>query len=177
MKTHSILAAGLAALLFSALPAFADSYDSGNGNEQMLGEASTTKPTNIVQTAQAAGSFTTLVSLLESTGLDDTLSGTGPFTVFAPTDEAFAKVPKETLAALQSDPEQLKKVLTYHVVAGKVDASKVAKLSEAETVQGSKVRIDASSGVKVDDASVTKADIMASNGIIHVIDSVLIPES
>lgn len=130
---------------------------------------------NIVDTAKSAGQFNTLVSLLQSSGLDKVLSGPGPYTVFAPTDEAFAKVPQETLASLQADPEKLKNVLTYHVVSGKVPSNKVTGLSSAETVQGSQLKIDTSKGVMIDNAQVVKTDIMASNGVIHVIDTVLIP--
>jgi uncharacterized surface protein with fasciclin (FAS1) repeats len=113
---------------------------------------------------------------LETAGLVETLKGEGPFTVFAPTDEAFAKVPKETLDALLADKEKLTAVLTYHVVPGKLMASDVAKLESAKTVQGSSISIDASDGVKVDGARVVKADVMAKNGVIHVIDSVIMPD-
>ena len=105
----------------------------------------------------------------------DTLKGKGPFTVFAPTDAAFAKIPKADLDALLKDKAKLTEALTYHVVAGKVMAADVAKLSEAKTVEGQSIRIDTSSGVKVDGANVVKTDILASNGVIHVIDSVMLP--
>ena len=105
----------------------------------------------------------------------DTLSGPGPFTVFAPTDEAFAAVPKATLDELLADPEALTKVLTYHVVAGKVMADDVVSLDSATTVQGSDLAIDTSNGVKVNDAMVVTTDIETSNGVIHVIDAVLLP--
>jgi uncharacterized surface protein with fasciclin (FAS1) repeats len=131
---------------------------------------------DIVETAVAAGSFSTLAKALETAGLVETLKGEGPFTVFAPTDEAFAKVPKETLDALLADKEKLTAVLTYHVVPGKLMASDVVKLESAKTVQGSSISIDASDGVKVDGASVVKADVMAKNGVIHVIDSVIMPD-
>jgi uncharacterized surface protein with fasciclin (FAS1) repeats len=112
---------------------------------------------------------------LQAAGLVDTLKGQGPFTVFAPTDEAFAKIPKADLDALLKDKAKLTRVLTYHVVPGKVMAADVAKLSEAKTVEGQSVKIDTSAGVKVDGASVIKADVAASNGVIHVIDSVILP--
>jgi uncharacterized surface protein with fasciclin (FAS1) repeats len=128
-----------------------------------------------VDTAIAAGSFKTLATALQAAGLVDTLKGKGPFTVFAPTDEAFAKVPKADLDALLKDKAKLTRVLTYHVVPGKVMAKDVAKLSEAKTVEGQSLKIDTSSGVKVDGANVVKADIEASNGVIHVIDSVILP--
>ena len=130
---------------------------------------------NIVETAVAAGSFNTLVTAVKAAGLVDVLSGEGPFTVFAPTDEAFAKLPAGTVEALLADKEKLTAILTYHVVAGKVTSSDVAGLTSATTVQGSDLTIDTSYGVKINDAKVVKADIEASNGVIHVIDTVLIP--
>jgi uncharacterized surface protein with fasciclin (FAS1) repeats len=130
---------------------------------------------DIVDTAVAAGNFKTLAAALQAAGLVDTLKGKGPFTVFAPTDEAFAKIPKADLDALVADKAKLTKVLTYHVVAGKVMAADVMKLKEAKTVEGQMVRIDTSNGVKVNDAKVVKADVEASNGVIHVIDTVLMP--
>lgn len=130
---------------------------------------------DIVETAAAAGSFNTLITALKEAGLVETLKGEGPFTVFAPTDEAFAKIPKEQLQALLADKEALTKVLTYHVVPGKVTAADVAMLETAETVEGQSLRINASEGVQVDNAQVIKADIMASNGVIHVIDQVMLP--
>jgi uncharacterized surface protein with fasciclin (FAS1) repeats len=133
------------------------------------------KSQDIVDTAVAAGSFKTLATALTAAGLVDTLKGPGPFTVFAPTDEAFAKLPAGTLESLLADKDKLAKVLTYHVVAGKVTAADVVKLKSAKTVQGGSVKIDASSGVKVDQAKVIQADVMASNGVIHVIDTVLLP--
>ncbi len=130
---------------------------------------------DIVDTAVAAGQFKTLASALTAAGLIETLKGEGPFTVFAPTDEAFAKIPKSDLDAILADKDKLTKILTYHVVAGKVTAADVVKLSEAKTVEGQSVKIDASDGVKVNGAKVVKADVMASNGVIHVVDSVLLP--
>lgn len=131
---------------------------------------------DIVDTAVAAGSFATLVTALEAAGLVEVLKGEGPFTVFAPTDEAFAKVPEATLQALLADRAQLTEVLTYHVVAGKVMAADVAGLDSATTVQGSTIAIDTSDGVRINDARVMQADIEASNGVIHVIDTVLLPQ-
>jgi uncharacterized surface protein with fasciclin (FAS1) repeats len=130
---------------------------------------------DIVDTAIAAGNFKTLASALQAAGLVETLKGKGPFTVFAPTDAAFAKIPKADLDALLKDKAKLTKVLTYHVVAGKVTAADVMQLTEAKSVEGQELRIDTSSGVKVGGASVIKADVMASNGVIHVIDAVLVP--
>ena len=131
---------------------------------------------DIVDTAVAAGSFKTLATALKAAGLIETLKGPGPFTVFAPTDEAFAKIPKADLDALIADKAKLTKVLTYHVVAGKVMAADVMKIKEAKTVEGRMVKIDTSSGVKINGATVVKADVGASNGVIHVIDSVLLPQ-
>ncbi|MCM2268710.1 MAG: fasciclin domain-containing protein [Thermoanaerobaculia bacterium] len=133
------------------------------------------KSQDIVDTAVAAGSFKTLATALTAAGLVDTLKGAGPFTVFAPTDAAFAKLPAGTVEALLADKAKLTQVLTYHVVAGKVTAADVVKLTNATTVQGGALAIDATQGVKVNGANVVQADVMASNGVIHVIDTVLIP--
>jgi uncharacterized surface protein with fasciclin (FAS1) repeats len=130
---------------------------------------------DIVDTAVAAGSFKTLATALTAAGLIDTLKGPGPFTVFAPTDEAFAKVPKADLEALLKDKAKLTAVLTYHVVPGKVMAKDV-KAGKVKTVQGSEMTISTSGGVMVDGAKVVKTDIAADNGVIHVIDSVIIPK-
>jgi uncharacterized surface protein with fasciclin (FAS1) repeats len=131
---------------------------------------------DIVDTAVAAGNFKTLASALQAAGLIETLKGKGPFTVFAPTDEAFAKIPKADLDALIADKAKLTKVLTYHVVAGKVMASDVMKLNDAKTVEGQMVNIDTSNGVMINKSKVVKADIHTSNGVIHVIDTVLMPQ-
>jgi uncharacterized surface protein with fasciclin (FAS1) repeats len=130
---------------------------------------------DIVDTAVAAGSFKTLATALKEAGLIETLKGKGPFTVFAPTDEAFAKVPKADLDALLKDKAALTKVLTYHVVPGKVMAKDV-KAGKVKTVQGGELTVSTDGGVKVDGAMVTKTDIAASNGVIHVIDSVVMPK-
>lgn len=133
-------------------------------------------PKNIVQTAVAAKQFTTLVSLVKKAGLAGALSGKGQLTVFAPTDAAFAKVPKATLDALGKDPAKLKAVLLYHVVQGKVTAAQASKLTSATTLEGQPVSIMASGGkVMVGGANVVAADVAASNGVIHVIDQVLLP--
>ena len=131
---------------------------------------------NIIDTAVGNPDFTTLVTALKTAELVDTLSGTGPFTVFAPTNEAFKKLPPETLDAALADPEKLKTILTYHVVAGKVMSADVMKLTEATTVEGRMLKIDTTSGVQVNDAHVTSADIECTNGVIHVIDTVLLPK-
>jgi uncharacterized surface protein with fasciclin (FAS1) repeats len=132
---------------------------------------------DIVDTAVNAGSFNTLVKAVQAAGLVETLKGSGPFTVFAPTDEAFAKLPAGTLESLLNNPEQLKKVLTYHVVAGKVMASDVVKLSSAKTVEGSSAKVKVKNGgVMIDGAKVVKTDIVCDNGVIHVIDAVILPK-
>lgn len=131
---------------------------------------------DIVDTAVGAGSFNTLVTAVKAAGLVDTLKSAGPFTVFAPTDEAFAKVPKATLDALLADKEKLKQVLLYHVVSGKVMAATAVTLTEAKTVQGSSAKISVSGGkAKIDNANIVKTDIECTNGVIHVIDSVILP--
>ncbi len=130
---------------------------------------------NIVETAIAAGSFKTLVAAVEAAGLVDTLSSKGPFTVFAPTDEAFAKLPKGTVESLLKDKAKLTSILTYHVVSGKVMSKDVMNLKKAKTVQGQDIMIDTKSGVKVNNANVVKTDIETSNGVIHVIDTVILP--
>ena len=133
---------------------------------------------DIVDTAVAAGSFKTLAAALKAGELIDALKSKGPFTVFAPTDEAFAKLPAGTVEMLlkPENREKLVAVLKYHVVSGKVMSDQVVKLNKATTLNGKDLRIDAVSGVKVNDATVVKADIQASNGVIHVIDRVLLPE-
>ncbi|MBP6406653.1 MAG: fasciclin domain-containing protein [Ramlibacter sp.] len=130
---------------------------------------------DIVDTAVKAGSFKTLATALQAAGLVDTLKGKGPFTVFAPTDEAFAKIPKADLDALLKDKAKLTAVLTYHVVPGKVMAADV-KAGKVKTVQGGELTVATAGGVKVDNANVVKTDIVADNGVIHVIDSVVLPK-
>ena len=130
---------------------------------------------DIVDTAVAAGQFKTLATALQAAGLIDTLKGKGPFTVFAPTDDAFAKVPKDQLDALLKDKAKLTAVLTYHVVPGKVMAADV-KAGQVKTVQGSALTVATAGGVTVDNAKVVKTDIVANNGVIHVIDSVVMPK-
>lgn len=131
---------------------------------------------NIVETATAAGSFKTLLKACQACGLVDTLSKGGPFTVFAPSDDAFAKLPAGTLDGLLKDKKKLTAILTYHVVAGKVMAKDVMKLKKAKTVNGQEVTIDTKAGVKVDNARVVKTDVEATNGVIHVIDAVILPK-
>ena len=141
----------------------------------MVASTAAAQANDIVDIAVGAGSFNTLVTAVKAAGLVDTLKGKGPFTVFAPTDEAFAKVPKATLDALLADKAKLTAVLTYHVVPGAVMAKDVAA-GTVKTVQGSELTITTAGGVKVDNANVIKTDIVASNGVIHVIDSVVLPK-
>lgn len=135
---------------------------------------------DIVDTAAGAGKFNTLVAAVKAAGLVETLKGKGPFTVFAPTDEAFAKLPKGTVEDLLKPENKAKliSILTYHVVPGKIMSKDIAgKTAEVATVEGSKLSVDATSGVKVDGASVITADVAATNGVIHIIDTVVIPKS
>jgi len=132
---------------------------------------------DIVETAVSAGSFTTLVAAVKAAGLVDTLKGEGPFTVFAPSDEAFKKLPAGTVEGLLKDIPKLKSILLYHVVPGKVTSGEVVKVKEAKTALGQMLAVDASHGVKVNGAKVVKADIMTKNGVIHVIDTVLLPKA
>ena len=167
MTSSWIRTAALAAAVL-ALPATASAQ---NGS---------TKPTkDIVGVAVDAGSFTTLVAALKAAGLVETLQGKGPFTVFAPTDAAFAKLPKGTVEALLADKEQLTAILTYHVVPGKVTAADVIRMGKGNpaTVNGQTLAIMVQSGkVYVNDATVVSADVMATNGVIHVIDTVVLPK-
>jgi uncharacterized surface protein with fasciclin (FAS1) repeats len=156
--------------VFGAQPLFANVEVSGD----------TTKPAHIVETAVAAGQFKTLAAALEAAGLIDALTGEGPFTVFAPTDEAFAKLPAGTVESLlkPENKEKLKSILLYHVVPGSVTAKQVTKLNgrSVKTLEGSSIKVGTMNGVTVDDARVTKTNIHASNGVIHVIDTVLMPK-
>jgi uncharacterized surface protein with fasciclin (FAS1) repeats len=140
-----------------------------------LGFAISAQAKDIVDTAVEAGSFKTLATALSAAGLIDTLKGKGPFTVFAPTDEAFAKIPKADLEALLKDKAKLTAVLTYHVVPGKVMAADV-KAGKVKTVQGSEITVTTKGGVMVDKAKVIKTDVQADNGVIHVIDTVIMPK-
>jgi uncharacterized surface protein with fasciclin (FAS1) repeats len=153
-----------------------DQSKSTSANQQ--GSSNHTKPSkNIVDTAIAAGNFTTLVAGIKAAGLTDTLTGKGPFTVFAPTDEAFKKLPRGALEALLKDSEKLKAVLSYHVVAGHLLAKEI-KSGELMTLQGTLLTVAASSaGVQVNGAHVKQADIVAMNGVVHVIDAVVMPKN
>ena len=132
---------------------------------------------NIIQTAIKASSFNTLVAAINAAGLVDTLSEPGPFTVFAPTDDAFKKLPAGTVEELLKDLPKLKAVLTYHVVAGKHLAEDITKLTTAKTIEGRNIQISQKNGgVKINEANITKADVETTNGVIHIIDTVLLPE-
>jgi len=164
-----IIAAVIMAALATA-PAWSAHHEGGHDKMQA----------DIVDTAVAAGSFETLVAAVQAAGLVETLKGDGPFTVFAPTDEAFAALPDGTVETLlkPENRDKLVAILTYHVVPGAVMSSDIAgKTLMVETVQGSKASIDATSGVMIDAATVVKADIETSNGVIHVIDQVIMPTS
>ena len=165
------LMAAVVTLGIFLLSGLAPSYAGGYGSH--------TSKADIVDTAIEAGRFNTLVAAVQAAGLVETLKGAGPFTVFAPTDEAFAKIPKARLDALLADKEALTAVLTYHVVPGKLTSAKVIdeRLTTVTTVQGDSITIDARVGVKVNDANVLLADIQASNGMVHVIDAVILPPS
>ena len=143
----------------------------------MPSESSAAMTKDIVETAIEAGSFKTLLTAVEAAGLVETLQGDGPFTVFAPTDEAFASLPAGTLDGLLADPEALKKVLLYHVVSGSVTADQVVGLTSADSVEGSPIAISVKDGTVYlnDSATVVTPDVMASNGVIHVIDEVNLP--
>ena len=180
MKRSSVYTVALCLLLFTtacvpitapaAMPATPEP-----AQETPMTESSAAS--DIVDTAIAAGNFTTLVAAVEAAGLVDTLKGEGPFTVFAPTDEAFAAIPQETIDALLADPSgDLTQILLYHVLAGKVMAADVTDGLEATTVQGSPVNFTVADGnVQINDANIVTTDIEASNGVIHVIDAVIMP--
>ena len=166
MKRNLVLGIILA---FAASPALAGSCGSSHAKAAS---------NNIVETAVSAGSFNTLVAAVKAADLADTLSAKGPYTVFAPTDEAFAKLPAGTVDNLLANPDKLREILLYHVVPGKVSASEVVNLTRATTAQGSDLNIRVADGsVMIDDALVTATDIETSNGIIHVIDTVILPSN
>ncbi len=170
-KLLTVAAASVALTLGAVSAAVAGGYSAGKGGMEKAAMAKA----DIVDTAVSAGQFNTLAKALQQAGLVDTLKGSGPFTVFAPTDAAFAKIPADQLNALLADKAKLTKVLTYHVVPGKVTSDQV-KSGEVATVEGQPLMIEASAGgVKVNDAKVIKTDIMATNGVIHVIDTVVLP--
>ena len=189
MKTNMFLmiaAAAATSLFVLSGPVHASSCGSDHGGTKTAtknasAEVSTAKneKLDIVETAVAAGSFKTLVAAVQAAGLVETLQGEGPFTVFAPTDEAFAKLPEGTVESLlkPENKARLIAILTYHVVPGKVTSSDVVKVKTAKTVQGQELPVQVKNGaVQIGNATVAKADVMASNGVIHVIDTVLLPK-
>lgn len=170
--TRALCVAGLA--FFASAPAMAQCCESGEPKATVSAVAA---PKDIVATAVGAGSFKTLVTAVKAAGLVEVLQGPGPFTVFAPTDEAFAKLPAGTLEALLKDKAKLKAILTYHVVPGKLMAEDVLGGADLKTVQGQTLKASQANGeVKIDNAKVVKTDIPCSNGVIHVIDSVVLPK-
>lgn len=176
--THIFFA--LSALLFSACggQSIARPAESAPGSENAPASGPVAE-LDIVETAAEAEQFETLVAAVKAADLESTLRGAGPFTVFAPTDEAFAKLPAGTLESLlrPENKTKLQSILTFHVIAGKVMSTQAGQLTSAKTVQGKELALDASSGsLRVGGANVVKADIEASNGVIHVIDAVLLPE-
>jgi uncharacterized surface protein with fasciclin (FAS1) repeats len=182
MKINSVLkhVVNLAVVL-SLFAAFAMAPNvTASANGPAVKNSNTALSADIVDTAVAAGSFTTLAKALEAAGLIDALKGEGPFTVFAPTDAAFAKLPAGTIASLlkPENKEKLKAILLYHVVSGKVTAAEVIKLNgqSVKTLEGGMLLVSTKHGVQVDKANVTQTDIDASNGVIHVIDTVLMPK-
>jgi len=164
----TVVTAVIAMAAFSS-SALAQSCGHGKASEGAAGK-------DIVDTAVGSGKFGTLVTAIKTAGLVDTLKGEGPFTVFAPTDEAFAKLPKGTVDALLKDPPKLRAILKYHVVSGKVSSADVVKLTSAKTLLGQNVKIDAAKGVKINDSTVLDADVACQNGLVHVIDTVLLPQ-
>lgn len=174
--SHTTLKVAATAILSTGLMA-APTYAGGHSKSKSS-HHSTMQKADIVDTAVAAGSFNTLVAAVQAAGLESTLRGDGPFTVFAPTDAAFAKLPAGTVDMLlqPENKHKLVDILTYHVVPGKVKSKKLAgKTMKVETVEGSKIFVDGREGVQIDAATVIKADIKTSNGIIHVIDTVIMP--
>lgn len=184
MKTSNLILTALALtatiLMSSSAQAGSCSSDKDHAHAENASLTTTASNGTIVDTAVEAGTFKTLVAAVQAAGLVETLNGDGPFTVFAPTDEAFAKLPAGTVEELlkPENKDKLVAVLTYHVVPGKVMASDVVKLNEAKTVQGQDVQIRTSNGkVMIDGAQVIQADVETSNGVIHVIDAVIIPQT
>jgi uncharacterized surface protein with fasciclin (FAS1) repeats len=178
LALYSAVGTALAGVLFFS-PAQADHHEKNEAAQAGM-EAKPAAMKDIVDTASSAGSFSTLVTALQAADLVDTLKGDGPFTVFAPTDEAFAKLPEGTLTDLlkPENKAKLQAILTYHVVPGKIMAVDVVKVDSAKTVNGQSLKVSANNGtVMIDEATVTKADVGSSNGVIHVIDTVVLPQN
>lgn len=180
MKRNRTIAMTAAAALMAAVVTLPAQAGKGYLSEYEYGATKTAKKMmvkdDIVDTAVKAGSFNTLVTAVKAAGLVETLKGDGPFTVFAPTDAAFAKLPAGTVEALLADPEKLAQILTYHVVPGRLEAKDVVNMNRLKTVEGSNLSVGMSAkGAMVDAANIVQTDIATKNGIIHVIDSVVIP--
>ncbi|MBD3224645.1 MAG: fasciclin domain-containing protein [Caldithrix sp.] len=179
MNLHHFNKFFTSAILFVSLVFFNSAHADKCGGSGKMTDHSKTKH-DVVELAVKAGSFKTLVAAVKAAGLADALKGDGPFTIFAPTDEAFAKLPEGTLQDLlkPENKDKLKAILTYHVVAGKVTAADVVKISKAETLNGQNAKISVNDDqVFIDDAKIIQTDVMGSNGVIHVIDSVILPQS
>jgi len=180
-NTYIILGIGTAIILIMVALTMQPQDDSNLNTSQVLNNQSQQAQEgeqnmkNIVEVASDNNDFSTLVTAVKAAGLAETLSGEGPFTVFAPTNDAFAKLPEGTVENLLKDKDKLTQILTYHVVPGKIMAKDVLNLKSAKTVQGGEISIDTNDGVKVDNANIIQTDIEASNGVIHVIDSVIMP--
>jgi uncharacterized surface protein with fasciclin (FAS1) repeats len=173
----TLLLGSLAAFALMAIPATANHCNADHQKENATQASAKVEGKTIVETAVEAGSFETLVAAVKAAGLVEALSGEGPFTVFAPTDEAFAKLPEGTVEALLKDKDKLAAILTYHVVPGTVMASDVVKVDKAQTLQGQSVMVKVKDEtVMIDNAQVVKTDIKCSNGVIHVIDAVIMPD-
>ncbi len=178
MNLVKIISGSILVGLLSTTLAFADcgKCESGEEHTHDKEHSHAVGEKTVVGVATSDAQFSTLVGLLKEAGLVETLNGDGPFTVFAPTNDAFAKIPAETLAGLKKDKEKLKQVLTYHVVGGMVKGADAAKLTESKTVSGTDIAISQKGkSLMINDATVVKADILASNGVVHVVDTVLIP--
>ncbi len=172
-KNAGLMLSAILAAVLLVLPSAAQDQRPQTGQDPATAQSGQQK--DLVEAAASAGNFTTLTRALDTAGLTETLKS-GDYTIFAPTDEAFAKLPAGTLDALMKDPERLRKVLLYHVVPGKLTSGDVAKMKSAKTAEGTSLKIKSADGkVMVDKATVTGADITASNGVIHPVDSVLIP--
>lgn len=175
MKKNLNTLAALTALAILAAPLTAGAHCGSCGSDGSHSHDEAKSETKAIFPLAEDAGFTTLVAAIQAAGLEETLTIEGPFTVFAPTDEAFAKLPEGTVEALLADPAKLKRVLLYHVVSGSVTSAEVVKLKTAETLEGTDVTISTADGVEINDAMVVQADIEATNGMVHVIDTVLIP--
>lgn len=175
MKKNLNTLAALTALAILAAPLTAGAHCGSCGSDETHSHDEASSETKAIFPLAEDAGFTTLVAVIKAAGLEETLTIEGPFTVFAPTDEAFANLPEGTVEALLADPVKLKKVLLYHVVSGSVTSAQIVELTEAMTLEGTDVTIGTEDGVEINNAKVVQADIEATNGTVHVIDTVLIP--